>query len=74
MAGFWELPEASQMPQAKLGFELGVVRHTITFHNYTFRIFRASIRRVPAGFKWMNRTELAQVPASTVLRKALDLT
>ena len=74
MAGFWELPEASQMPRAKLGFELGVVRHTITFHNYTFRIFRASIRRVPAGFKWMNRTELAKVPASTVLRKALDLT
>ena len=65
---------ASQTPRAKLGVELGVVRHTITFHNYTFRIFRASIRRVPEGFKWMNRSELARVPASTILRKALDLT
>ena len=74
MAGFWELPEASQTPKAKLGVELGVVRHTITFHNYTFRIFRASIRRAPEGFKWMNRGELARVPASTILRKALDLT
>ncbi len=74
MAGFWELPEASQTPHAKLGIKLGVVRHTITFHNYTFRIFRASIRRVPEGFKWMTRSELARVPASTVLRKALDLT
>ena len=74
MAGFWELPEASQTPKAKLGVELGVVRHTITFHNYTFRILRASIRRVPEGFKWMNRGELARVPVSTILRKALVLT
>ena len=74
MAGFWELPEASQAPQAKLGVELGVVRHTITFHNYTFRVLEASIRRVPEGFHWMNRAELARVPVSTTLRKALALT
>jgi A/G-specific adenine glycosylase len=74
MAGFWELPEAGQMTQAKLGDDLGVVRHTITHHNYTFRVCRASVKRVPPGYQWMKRSELANVPASTILRKALDLT
>jgi A/G-specific adenine glycosylase len=73
MAGFWELPEASQLPQAKLGRELGVVRHTITFHSYTFRVHDASIRRAPPGLQWINRNALASVPVSTVLRKALRL-
>ncbi len=74
MAGFWELPEAGQLPQARVGRELGIIRHTITFHNYTFRVCQASIRRSPRGYEWMSRMELAKVPASTVLRKALSLT
>jgi A/G-specific adenine glycosylase len=73
MAGFWELPEAGRMPQAKVGRELGVIRHTITFHNYTFRVCRASVRRVPEGYRWIKKSELAKVPVSTALRKALDL-
>ena len=73
MAGFWELPEAGQIPLAKLGETLGEVRHTITHHNYTFRVCRASVKHVPPGYQWMRTSELANVPASTVLRKALDL-
>ena len=73
MAGFWELPEAGRAPRAKLGPELGVVRHTITFHNYTFRVRSASIRQAPEGCQWIDRSELAKIPASTVLRKALRL-
>lgn len=73
MAGFWELPEASVIPQARVGRELGVIRHTITFRNYTFRVHEAAVRRRPAGYQWVKRSELAAIPTSTVLRKALGL-
>ncbi len=73
MAGFFELPEVGQLPQAQVGRELGVVRHTITFHNYTFRVCQAWIRIVPDGYRWVNKLELPVIAASTILRKALRL-
>jgi len=73
MAGFWELPERGQVKGAVEGPEAGVFRHTITTTNYTIRVRRATLRRVPQGFRWMKRAELETVPASTVLRKALNL-
>ena len=73
MAGFFELPEVGQLPQATVGRELGVVRHTITFHNYTFRVRKASIRIVPDGYRWVHKLELSSIAASTILRKALRL-
>lgn len=73
MAGFWELPEQRQLPRARLGPEVGVVRHTITFHNYTFRVHRAFIKKAPSGFEWFSRARLAELPASTILRKAIAL-
>jgi A/G-specific adenine glycosylase len=74
MPGFWELPEASRLPQAKVGRDLGIVRHTITFHKYTFSVHEATVRSIPDGYKWVSRAELAKLPASTILRKALALT
>ena len=73
MAGFWELPEAGRLTTAKVGRQIGVVRHTITHHNYTFRVCRASVGRAPVGYQWISRGVLPAMPASTVLRKALSL-
>ncbi|MCC6537631.1 MAG: A/G-specific adenine glycosylase [Bryobacterales bacterium] len=71
MAGFWELPEPDQLPEAVEGETIGVFRHTITTTNFTFRAVRAQLRRAPKGFRWMKRSGLISTPVSTVLRKAL---
>jgi A/G-specific adenine glycosylase len=73
MAGFWELPERNQLPNASLGERLGTVRHSITNHSYTFEVFPASVRKIPAGFEWMPIERQAEYPLSTVTRKALRL-
>jgi A/G-specific adenine glycosylase len=73
MAGFWELPEASQLPEARLGRELGVFRHTITINNYTYRVLKSTIRSAPEGYQWVQKDDLANLPTSTILRKALSL-
>ena len=73
MAGFWELPEQGQLPKARLGPEVGVVRHTITFHNYTFRVHRAFLQKAPSGYEWISRARLAELPVSTILRKAIAM-
>jgi A/G-specific adenine glycosylase len=73
MAGFWELPQADQLPEARQGREIGRFRHTITFHNFRFRVVESSVPRVPRGFVWMKQDELAQIPLSTIAKKALRL-
>jgi len=73
MAGFWELPERSQLPAAGLGERLGTVRHSITNHSYTFEVFSASVKKAPAGFEWMPNERMAKHPLSTVTKKALRL-
>ncbi|HBY63756.1 MAG TPA: A/G-specific adenine glycosylase, partial [Solibacterales bacterium] len=43
MAGFWELPEAEQLPRARLrGAPLGEFKHTITHHEFRFQIRAAA--------------------------------
>ncbi len=71
MARFWEVPEADQLPQACPGEEIGRFRHTITRHNYTFTVRRASLRSAPRGFRWTKLARLDEVLLSTVARKAL---
>jgi len=73
LAGFWELPEADEIGREKLGEELGSFRHSITNHNYRFRVFRAAVNRAPAGFRWIGRERLPEMPLSTVAKKALRL-
>ena len=73
MAGFWELPERSQLPRACLGERLGTVRHSITNHSYTFEVFSASVKKIPAGFEWIPNGRPAEYPLSTVTKKALRL-
>jgi A/G-specific adenine glycosylase len=77
LAGFWELPEASRLPQAKLGEKLGTVRHGIVNHSYTITVYLARLPRPLPGketqLKWIKRNQLAELPVSTTSRKAIQL-
>ncbi len=73
MAGFWELPEGDQLPQASRGELLGRVRHTILNHRYVVAVIRAAVRRAPRGFVWTPQAALGSLPLSTLARKALRL-
>jgi A/G-specific adenine glycosylase len=73
MAGFWELPEPAQLPQARVGARLGCFRHTITHHHYTVTVFEAARRSAPEGFEWVRESDLARIPLSTLARKGLAL-
>jgi len=69
--GFWELPEAGQIPNATIGAELGRFRHSIMNRNYTFTVLSARVRSLPPGFRWLSEQDLARLPIGTVARKAL---
>lgn len=71
MAGFWELPEADQLPEASRGEVLGRVRHSIVNHRYAVTVIRAGLRRTPRGFVWVPESGLDSLPLSTLARKAL---
>jgi len=73
MAGFWELPEGDQLPQASRGEVVGRVRHTILNHRYVVAVIRAVVRRAPRGFVWTPQAALGSLPLSTLARKALRL-
>jgi A/G-specific adenine glycosylase len=73
MAGFWELPSPEQLPGARIGKTLGEFRHTITHHHYTFTVKTASGRPAGAEFGWFTAAQLADIPLSTMARKALRL-
>ena len=69
--GFWELPEADQLPVASKLETLGQFRHSITHHRYLFTVVTARMGRAPRGFRWIPTDQLATLPLSTVTRKAL---
>ncbi|MBN8729648.1 MAG: A/G-specific adenine glycosylase [Acidobacteria bacterium] len=71
MAGFWELPSLEQLPAARVREEAGGFRHTITHHLHTVQVFRAVVKRVPAGYHWRDRRQMGEIPLSTMARKAL---
>jgi A/G-specific adenine glycosylase len=71
LAGFWELPEPAQLAGAKMGSRIGQFRHTIVNTNFVCQVFRASILAVPAGFCWLAKSSMNEVPFSTTAKKAL---
>ncbi|MCS7025975.1 MAG: A/G-specific adenine glycosylase [Bryobacteraceae bacterium] len=73
LQGFWELPEAGQLPSAKLGKPLGEFRHSIVNHNYRVFVVPATLTKTPAGFQWLEPSRLRRAPLSTMARKALAL-
>jgi A/G-specific adenine glycosylase len=73
MPGFWELPEAEQLPRIDPGVEQGSFRHGITFHNYLFRMMTAEAPAELGVCEWVDIHQLAALPLSTVTRKAMKL-
>jgi A/G-specific adenine glycosylase len=71
LAGFWELPEARDVPTAKLLDRLGSFRHSITRHDYEVEVWSARVSKAPSGYKWFAWSELGGLPLSTMARKAL---
>ncbi len=72
LAGFWELPELENLPQARPTAKVAGFRHTIVNTNYFFAVFRASLRHAPDGFQWLAKRKIDEVPLSTTAKKALQ--
>jgi A/G-specific adenine glycosylase len=73
MAGFWDLPTPADLPGARVGRELGTIRHTITHHHYTLTVAIAQTRSAISGFRWFAAADMERVPLSTTVKKALRL-
>src|SRR5262249_29728864 len=71
LAGFWELPETGQLKGARGLERIGEFRHTIVNTNFHISVFRATIRRAPIGFYWIDTKCLLDTPLSTTAKKAL---
>jgi A/G-specific adenine glycosylase len=74
LAGFWEIPERDQVPDAAIHSEIAGFRHTIVNTTYLVQVYRASVQSHPSGFQWLAQSSLAVFPLSTTTRKALALT
>jgi A/G-specific adenine glycosylase len=70
MPGFWELPEREQLPGMEAGHKIGSFHHGITFHKYRFDVQEASAPTVIGSCEWIRLAELADLPVSTILKKA----
>jgi len=73
MAGFWELPAPEDVPGWCASTTLGSFRHTITHHYYTVNVLTGNLPVAPRGFQWRSTRALAQIPLTTIARKALRL-
>lgn len=77
MAGFWELPSPEDVPALPIMREAGQFQHTIVNTRYQVRVLLAvpakSFHLVTAarGIRWFGSEELAQIPLTTITRKAL---
>ena len=71
MAGFWELPNAEEIPHFKRDKLLGMFTHTIVRQRYTLTLYNGSTGSKPAGFHWIERESLDRIPLTTITRKAI---
>ena len=73
MPGFWELPEATQLPQAVSRKEAWFVP---AWHHVSRLPLRGVVGRAPAEVgdcRWVAIADLARMPVSTILKKAAKL-
>jgi hypothetical protein len=73
LAGFWELPEPSDVVDASKKQRKGRFRHAIVNHDYHVTVWEASVSRKPSGLRWVPESDLARLPLTTATRKALRL-
>jgi len=72
LAGFWELPEAGQIPEVKMGHKVGSFRHSIVNTTYCFEVYRATVPSTPRGFRWLAIEKSNEIALSTAAKKALQ--
>jgi A/G-specific adenine glycosylase len=75
LAGFWDLPEAEQIPGARIQKTVAEFRHTIVNTNHRCHVSLASAgrRATPPELRWTPLARIASLPLSTMARKALAL-
>ena len=73
LARFWELPEPEHLPDATVIDHAGAFRHTIVNTTYLVEVCRATIRARPDGFRWLAKSNFANLPVSTTAKKALAI-
>lgn len=73
LAGFWELPEPEQIPNAVLRKRLGSFRHTIVQTHFVCEVWTADAPKATPELEWIAIGKLASLPLSTTARKALRL-
>jgi A/G-specific adenine glycosylase len=72
MAGFWEIPSTSDLPDLTHLRHCGSFRHTIVNTIFDVQVSTGRLRRAPAGSQWTNAAQ-AGMPVTTISRKALKL-
>lgn len=72
MAGFWELPHTGDLPDLNGVRHRGSFRHTIVNTIFEVVVSTGLLRRVPAGFVWIEVGH-ESLPLTTISRKALHL-
>jgi A/G-specific adenine glycosylase len=70
MPGFWELPEPEHLPGLTALERAGAFRHSITWHNYRFTVYRAEAPDDTHACEWMELAALTSMAISSVFRKA----
>ena len=73
LAGFWELPEHSHLPHARVGRQIGRFSHSITNVNNVFTVAEAELAVVPEGYRWLSTDKPLKYLFSTSVRKALRM-
>jgi A/G-specific adenine glycosylase len=71
MSGFWELPAPDDLEDWQAARTLGSFRHTITHHQYTITVMTGSCSKPTRGFRWRQLGRLAEIPLTTIARKAI---
>lgn len=77
MPGFWELPQAddqhNSLAQLRLGEALGTFAHGITVRSFRGTVVRATLEgEKPSEWRWISPARRAQLPLTTITRKALQ--
>lgn len=71
LAGFWELPSAEDLPQARILTKLCEFRHSITVHDYHVEVYAARVRGTPKGCFWTPLSTLCKFPVTSIAKKAM---
>jgi A/G-specific adenine glycosylase len=70
MAGMWELPQASKLPDRLSSAHWRTFRHSITVTDYKVHVIREALADTPRG-RWIALDDLPDLPLTGLTRKIL---